>query len=137
MLNYDPINSAEEFVRLRQSEVQADYDRAARAEISEPVCLDVIARHPEMRQWIAHNKQVPMNVLALLAGDPDERVRFQVSMKRKLTLELLDRLSRDDDPGVRVSVARHPKVTTEIFDRLAADSDPWVREQVAERQQTR
>ena len=43
------INSAEEFVRLRSSELPEEYWRAAHEEVPDAVWLDVIARFPDMR----------------------------------------------------------------------------------------
>ncbi|MGW5380983.1 hypothetical protein [Nocardia sp. NPDC003963] len=75
------IESAEEFVRLRCSEDPAEYNRAAHEEASEQTWREVIARFPEMRVRVAHNKTVPLNILEELRGD-DEWVRSMVRAKR-------------------------------------------------------
>jgi hypothetical protein len=118
------IESAEEFVRLRSSENQAEYHRAAHDELPEDVCVDVIERFPDMRFWVAQNKTVPISVLRLLAADPDRRVRSMVARKRKLDEALLNQLSHDSDETVRHAVARHPKCPADILRRLAI-ADPW------------
>lgn len=101
------IRSAEEFARLRKSDHLEEYDRAANDSASIDVWRDVISRYPDMRRWVAHNKTVPIEILAVLARDPDSHVRLMVAMKRKLTLDILERLADDDDESVRLRVAMH------------------------------
>jgi hypothetical protein len=76
------IDSAEEFVRLRTSEDPAEYNRAARDSASISTWLDVIDRYPQMRQWVAHNNTIPLEILEQLRNDPDEHVRWMVLQKR-------------------------------------------------------
>ena len=83
------IRSATEFVHLRKSEVPEEYARAADEEASLAVWEEVIDSYPEMREWVAHNKTVPLSVLKVLAADPEPRVRYTVAMMRKLSQELL------------------------------------------------
>ena len=91
------INSAEEFVRLRNSELPDEYRRAAHEEAPISVWHDVISRFPgSVRGWVAHNKAVPLEILKVLARDPEVSVRMTVASKRKLSPELFEVLSRDD-----------------------------------------
>ena len=53
------ITSAEEFVRLRTSEDPDEYLVSDNGAASDEVWLDVIARYPEMKEWVVHNKTVP------------------------------------------------------------------------------
>lgn len=76
------IESAEEFVRLRQSSDPEEYRRAAWEEASVETWLDVVERYPEMRSWVAHNKTVPLQILEMLRHDPDEQVQWTVREKR-------------------------------------------------------
>ena len=103
-----------------------EYRRAAHEEASEQVWLDVIARFPEMRKWVAHNKTVPVGILAVLATDSDFEVRWWVAWKRKLTRDLFDQLSNDVDPRVRAHVACNPKCPEDILEKLRHDSDEFV-----------
>jgi hypothetical protein len=119
------IESAEDFVRLRKSCEKHDYRRAAQEEAPMAVWMDVISRYPEMRRWVAHNKTVPLEILALLASDPDKEVRIMVAMKRKLNPEILEVLAVDEDDSIRLSVARHRKAPRTVLERLT--NDPWVR----------
>lgn len=126
------IESAEEFRRLRSSEDPAEYERAAQEEAPLEVWHDVIARMPDMRQWVVNNKTVPVSILEQLIDDPDDTVRSFIATKRKLPEELQLRMTRDPDPSIRVRLANNAKVTPAVLEILAKDADPWVREQVAE-----
>lgn len=75
------INSAEEFVRLRLSDNMEEYLKAAWDEAPFEVWLQVIETYPEMREWVAHNKSIPIEIKEILADDADERVRFNVATK--------------------------------------------------------
>lgn len=122
------ITSAEEFVALRTSEDPADQERATRDHADVSVWLAVVASYPSMRQWVAHNKTVPIEVLQDLASDPDPSVRWEVAGKRKLDPDLLSRLASDGDDSVRVRVARHPHTGTDLLTALCTDESWVVRE---------
>jgi hypothetical protein len=113
------ITSAEEFVRLRESEWPQDYNRAAREEAPLEVWLNIIDWYPAMRFWVAQNKTVPIRVLEILARDANPHVRRMVASKRKLTPELQILLAGDQDEAVRDRIANHPKVTREALERIA------------------
>lgn len=115
---------AEEFVRLRTSDDPDEYHRAAHDEASVDTWLDVIARFPDMRFWVAQNKTVPTEVLVVLAGDDDPRVRSMVAMKRKLEPAILQGLANDSHDAVRMSVAGHRNTPRAVLESLAAN-DPW------------
>lgn len=127
------INSAEEFVRLRSSELPEEYWRAAHEEASDVVWLDVIARFPDMRWWVAQNKTVPLSMLEILARDADVSVRSMVAHKRKLSPALFDLLSQDSEGTVRSSIANNRKVPMHILKRLADDPEAFIREAVLKR----
>lgn len=76
------IESADEFVRLRQSSVPEEYRRAASEEASVETWMDVIERYPEMRSWVAHNKTLPLQILEILRHDSDEQVQWVVRSRR-------------------------------------------------------
>lgn len=127
------IDSAEEFVRLRTSDQPVEYEQAAYDSAPLDVWHDVVRRYPEMRQWVALNKTVPIEILSILARDDDVDVRFMVAMKRKLTPELFDLLSRDSDETVRVRIVFNRKTPVEILDRLAEDPSELVRDAITSR----
>jgi hypothetical protein len=95
------IGSADEFVTLRSSRDPAEYRRAAHEQAPLKVWMKVIVDYPDFRQWVAHNKTVPLEVLDLLAGDEDVKVRWFVAGKRKTPDRILRRLAVDPDESVR------------------------------------
>lgn len=120
------LESAEEFVRLRRSRVPDEYNRAAHDEASVKVWSEVIECYPEMRAWVAHNKAVPIEVLAVLACDPDPDVRYCVAMKRKLSPELFWLLAVDFDETVRSLLAANAKAPLKLLAKLSKDPSPLV-----------
>jgi len=127
------ISSAEEFVFLRTSEIFEEYTRAAYDDASDVVWMDVISKFPEMREWVAHNKTVPLNILEILARDTNESVRSTVASKRKLSPELFDLLSQDKSEAVRERIACNKKVPIHILRRLVNDPTMFVRETALKR----
>jgi CRISPR/Cas system-associated protein Cas10 (large subunit of type III CRISPR-Cas system) len=121
------IKSADEFVRLRTSEHREEYFLAANDEAPLSVWLDVIGRFPEMKEWVAHNKTVPLEILDLLAEDAGPRVRAAVADKRKLSRKLFEILSRDCNEVVRHRIACNSKTPIEVLKRLAIDDVTFVR----------
>jgi hypothetical protein len=127
------ISSAEEFKRLRESEIEAEYHRAAHEEANETVWRDVIGKFPEMKKWVICNKTVPLSILKLLAKDKDADVRTEVARKRKLSRELFILLSQDQDVGVLHTLALNKKIPSDIFDTLSANTkDEWLLEKLRE-----
>lgn len=116
------INSAEEFVALRDSEIKAEYDRSAMEEAPIAVWREVIEKFPDHRRWVAHNKTVPVEILEMLCVF-DVSTRWFVARKRKLSAALFERLSQDEDSDVRVAICTNKKTPLEILDRLRQDVD--------------
>ncbi|HEF4756611.1 hypothetical protein [Burkholderia multivorans] len=119
------IQSAEEFIALRDSRIKDEYDRAATDEASVSVWRDVIVRFPDYRKWVAHNKTVPVEILAELCQFEAEVRRF-VAVKRKLSRELFELLAKDPDPVVRQGVASNKKAPISIIIGLMQDEDESV-----------
>lgn len=136
------IETAEEFVRLRTSRVMAEYHRAAHEPADPAVWLEVIARFPDMKSWVVHNKTIPIEILRLLADDEDPSVRRDVLRKNKvlgrnkIDRALVEKFARDPDEEVRADVAKNPHTPRDIIERLAEDPSSWVyfgaRERLAE-----
>jgi hypothetical protein len=120
------MDSAEEFVKLRTSARQEDYLRAANDNAPLEVWTDVIERFPQMREWVAHNKTVPVSVLRILASDPNPRVRFAVAMKNKLPGDLMALLAGDAESEVRQRIACNKNVSLDVLKRLATDQSEVV-----------
>jgi hypothetical protein len=113
------ISSAEEFVRLRESEQPDEYRRAADEDAPLDVWFEVIEAHPGMRAWVLQNKAVPLEVLEILARDPDPQVRAIVASKRKLSPELQLELAVDPDENMRNRLASNARSTQEALRRIA------------------
>ena len=120
------ITSAAEFVRLRLSEAPEEYARASHEEASLNVWIEVVKGYPEMREWVAHNKTVPLPILEALPSDPDPSVRHAVAMKRKLSPQLFAILADDPDETVRAAVARNLKAPIELLTSLSRDKSSLV-----------
>ena len=103
------IESAAEFCRLRASDKQDEYARAASEEAPLQVWHDVVAQFSDMRFWVAQNKTVPMEILAILADDSDGHVRHMVASKRKLSSPLQMKLSADREESVRRALVGNQK----------------------------
>ncbi len=127
------IHSAEEFRRLRMSDVPEEYRRAAHEEAPLSVWLDVIRDYPDLRQWVAHNKTVPLEVLEILSRDEDPTVRSWVANKRKIPEALQLRLAQDPAESVSSCIAYNAKATRQALELLREHPDPEVRERVRER----
>ena len=127
------ITSAQEFYRLRTSEIPDEYQRAACEDAPLIVWQDIISTMPGMREWVATNKTVPIEILEVLAGDVDGRVRSAVAMKRKLPEVLQVVLARDADETVRNRLACNKKATKVVLEILADDSEAFVRERALDR----
>ena len=75
------IKNAEEFVKLRESEKEEEYQRAAREAASTEVWQEVIEKYPHMKKWVAYNKTVPNEILEILAEDIDLFLRYNNSQR--------------------------------------------------------
>ena len=122
------IESADQFIQLRSSDDPADYHRAAHEEATIEVWREVIDQHPDYRFWVAQNKTVPVEILAILADDGSSQVRDIVARKRKLPPDLQVKLAQDPDESVRRAVAANAKVCKEALDILVNDDWEVVRE---------
>lgn len=120
------MTSPEEFVALRTSHRAEEYQRAATDTASLEVWLEIIGKYPEMRIWVAHNKTVPIEILLVLARDPDADVRATVAMKNKLTADLLELLAQDSDDFVRQRIACNKNTPLALLMRLANDPSELV-----------
>ncbi|MDA3648851.1 HEAT repeat domain-containing protein [Saccharopolyspora indica] len=122
------IQSAAEFVRLRSSVVPEEYRRAADEDAPLEVWRRVVDEYPSMREWVVHNKTVPVEILEALASDADPAVRFRVAMKRKAPPRVLEVLAEDPDESVRERVSSNKKTPNYLLEKLIADPSEVVRE---------
>lgn len=119
------IKSAEEFIKLRDSEAKIEYDRSAMDEAPLSVWLEIIDKHPEYGKWVAHNKTAPLEVLERLAHSDDMTRQF-VARKRKLSQPLFERLADDNCSTVRIAIAANRKTPIHILQKLLLDEDESV-----------
>ncbi|MDR0786461.1 MAG: hypothetical protein LBG44_01105 [Gemmatimonadota bacterium] len=117
------VSSAEEYQALLEMSDRLPSGAAARIEAPEQVWFDVIARFPDLRYDVAHNKTVPISILRHLARDPDTRVRGKVAARRKTPPDVLAELACDPDEGVRARVAYNAKTPISVLEMLV--NDPW------------
>jgi hypothetical protein len=127
------IESASEFIRLRESEQPEQQHRATHDFVSDDVWFEVLRERPDLAEWVAVNKTVSLTMLRHLAISPDVRVRYSVAMKRKLDGQLFDLLSRDEDESVRSCIAWNRKAPLPILERLSVDESPLVAKAAQER----
>ena len=116
------INSAEEFIALRNSDLKSEYDRAAMEEAPISVWRETIIKHPNYRRWVSHNKTVPLEILQELCIF-DSTIRQSVARKRKLSPAMFETLSKDVSDVVRVAIAANRKTPIGILERLLTDKD--------------
>lgn len=115
------IESAEEFIRLRTSDLKAEYDRAAHDEAPLSVWWELVRTHPDMKVWVVHNKTVPLEILDALSTDADAAVRRAVARKRRASPEILERLARDPNESVRHAVAYNATAPEHVLKILLDD----------------
>ncbi len=127
------ITSAEEFYRLRTSEIKQEYDRAAHDDAPLEVWFEVISKFPEMRFWVAHNKTVPIEVLEILSRDENPQVRSFVASKRKLPEDIQLLLAQDKDYSVRERLACNARAKDSVLRILAEDVESQIREKAKTR----
>ena len=127
------IYSAQEFKRLRTSDEPAEYERAAVEDAPIDVWLEIIVLPPDMREWVALNKSVPVEILEISARDESSNVRDVVARKRKLPESIQLDLARDVDACVRHGLAWNAKATKRVLELLALDSEGFIRERATKR----
>ena len=63
------ISSAEEFLKLRTSEIKEEQDRASLGCADNNIWLEIIHNYPDYKFWVVHNKTIPIDILEQLAED--------------------------------------------------------------------
>lgn len=117
------IETVDEFIRLVESDDPAERRRAAWEGADLRVWMTLVADHPEMRFWVAHNRTIPSEVMQELASDEDWRVRDRIATKNSCPSDILEILSHDSHDAVASAVAGHPNTPSSALRRLA--EYPW------------
>ena len=120
------IISAEEFIRLRTSDVPEEQEQASRDTAENLVWLDIIQNFPGYKTWIVHNKTVPIKILEILAQDKEAKVRTEVARKRKIHDKIFDLLSVDKDEGVRHALINNTKLSMDKKMLINVEGSQWL-----------
>ena len=84
----------------------------------------------EVREYLAHNKNLPEDLVIKLASDEAPVVREAIAEHPNLPRDLLLKFSDDFLPLIRLSVLYNPNVTKDIVEKALTDGD-WRVEQMA------
>jgi hypothetical protein len=125
------IETAEEFIRLRQSDNMEEQRRAALDTADISVWMDVIKSYPDFKFWVIHNKTIQIEILEILCTDKDPNVRSHVARKRKINDTIFNLLCVDPDENVRHSLMWNTKLTLEKIKTIKVDDSDWLKEQLA------
>jgi len=127
------IGTVGEFIQFASSEVDVERRRAALEDAPLDVWMNLVTHHPKYRFAVAQNKTIPDEVIRLLAGDSDWRVRQCVASKRRCPPDVLALLATDENESIASTVASHPNTPPEALLMLANHSWGAIREKVAQR----
>lgn len=130
------IASAEEFKRLRTS----DDSKEQRLSTNEPaevsVWFEVIDKFPELKEWVAHNKTIQIEVLEYLAKDQNENVRSAVARKRKINQKIFNLLKNDNDENVRYTLLCNTKLSLDMKREIKVKDSAWLMKELNEKLKT-
>lgn len=126
------INSADEFIQLRQSEDLNEQSIATNDSADISVWYEIIERFPDFKSWVVHNKTIPLEILELLAKDKDPNVRSEVARKRKISDDIFSYLSVDRDENVRYALMCNTKLSLDKKQTIKVDDSNWLTEKLAE-----
>lgn len=126
------INSAEEFIRLRTSDVGLEQEKATHDNADDTVWVDIIQRFPEFSVWVIHNKTIPIHILEMLAQNNDEAVREAVARKRKINDLIFSILSIDKSESVRHALICNRKLPNEKKKLIPVGDSNWLQRALEE-----
>lgn len=127
------IKSAEEFVRLRASEIEEEYSRAANDSADISIWDEVIEKYPDYKKWVIHNKTIQIEILEKLTFDNDPDVRSAVARKRKINDRIFATLSTDKDEDVRYALMCNTKLTVDNLKQIKTSDSDWLTEKLDEK----
>ena len=122
------ITSIEEFVKLVESNDIYRNDRIRTETVAQDILLRFVKEYPQYRRVVTINKNLPVDVLLILANDEDPNVRFDIAMKRRISVEIMELLAKDKSESVRERIAWNAKTPIEILKVLEKDVAPRVAE---------
>jgi hypothetical protein len=86
----------------------------------------LVAEHPDMRYWAAHQTNAPEAIVRLLAAGDDWRARLQIARKRNLPRDLFPVLAAHPDASVRQAIACNAKAPLALVEQLTQDPEEMV-----------
>ena len=127
------IHQAEYYIALLASDDV--YEPSPYEEATEEVWLDIVARFPEARNALAHNKTTSEAVIRALYAVGDEDVRSSLARVRRTPPDLLLRMASDPSSMVAAVLSHHPKLPPEALAELLRHESDFVRDRAQERKQ--
>ena len=127
------IRTADEFIRLRTSEIKEEYDRASNDTADISTWTEIIQKYPDYKQWVVHNKTVPIEILEILTLDSDPNVRSAVARKRKINDQIFGTLSKDKDENVRYALMCNTALDETKLKQIKTIDSDWLTRQLRER----
>jgi len=127
------IKTADEFIRLRQSDNMEEQYRAGHDTADMSVWLDVIKTYPELKTWVIYNKTIQIEILEILCTDQDPNVRSAVARKRKINDKIFNILSIDPDENVRYALMWNTKLSLDKIKTIKVDDSEWLKKQIADK----
>lgn len=115
------IKNADEFIRLRKSKDPEEYDRTNHEFVPDEICLEVIAKDPEMKEYIADNPSISLNIIRYLANDVDVSIRWRIAQNLNLTRDLFEHFTKDPDESVRHRLVYNRNTPLDILEQLTHD----------------
>jgi len=125
------IGTADEFIRLRQSNGMSDQYRANHDTANVSVWLKIIKTYPDFKYWVIHNKTIQIEVLEILCVDKDPKIRSAVARKKKINDKIFDILRIDSDINVRYTLLCNTKLPLEKIKTVKVDDSDWLKEKLA------
>lgn len=81
-------------------------------------------------QDVAHNPNLPEEVINYLAKSPDKKIKAAVAGNPATNSDILNTLARDNDPRVRAAAAANPSIPLNTLELLTADPNRHVRSSI-------
>ena len=128
------IKTAQEFKILLESENNEKRLLARNLDAKVEVWHEVIDKYPELKEWVVLNKTIQLEILKILAKDPNESVRATVARKRKIDREIFDILKNDSSESVRHSLMCNTKVPIDLKKEIKVDDSEWLANELKEKQ---
>lgn len=120
------IQSADEFKYLRLSENIEEQYRASNDDANKEVWIEVINKFPKLREWVAHNKKIQIEILEKLTLDSNPKVRCVVARKRKINDKIFEILKNDLTEEVRYDLLSNTKISIEKKRKIKVDDSDWL-----------